>query len=307
MEFWRTQAFVCADSSGQTFPSKELHASASPSECRDGDMTLFNGLLCAAGELAGCDGVKRAQDQAGRWWRSPRLVGIECSQTDTDCSASFSPDMAWGALLYLAQTKDRVALDRWLGWISRSRPCLVNVGFGCLLAGWPRLCTDDFHDKICTFRPTTCASLEAIGEEIGVGAGAICREILGDQLKVLPPNFQWEIDSIAAADAIFNQPGFPLHLAAVHVFFLEKIGRTSVKTRFAAVALAVREPRNPFFLWLSEGPSKRVEDLVLERCPSRTTPAEIREEWVWEREYGGETFRRSMYWECIFMGKLLGR
>src|SRR4051794_20855639 len=68
--FWEPpHAFLCSDH-GIRFPSK--WTSNDPSSCDDGDMTLFNGLLCAAGDRRGCDGVSNAQDAGGRFWRSPR-------------------------------------------------------------------------------------------------------------------------------------------------------------------------------------------------------------------------------------------
>jgi hypothetical protein len=84
---WRNRALLCnlqgreAARSEESFPTKEF-----PEEdrripvvlCNDGDMALFNGLLCAVGESKGCDGVQNAQDRApgGQWWRSPADKGI---------------------------------------------------------------------------------------------------------------------------------------------------------------------------------------------------------------------------------------
>jgi hypothetical protein len=99
--FWRQNAFLCA-AAPPSFPSKEVLGQ--PQECDDGDMTLFNGLLCAAGESAGCEAVARSQDTDGRWWRSPRRIGWEAPAHDV----SFSPDQSLGDLLYAVQTKDKV-------------------------------------------------------------------------------------------------------------------------------------------------------------------------------------------------------
>lgn len=44
--FWRTKVFTCTTATGQAFPSKEVVGQ--PQDCDDGDMTLFNGLLCAS-------------------------------------------------------------------------------------------------------------------------------------------------------------------------------------------------------------------------------------------------------------------
>ena len=62
MVFWESMAFSCPDT-GIPFPSKEKQpANADPTLCEDGDMTLFNGLFCAAGDERGCVGVRNAQD-----------------------------------------------------------------------------------------------------------------------------------------------------------------------------------------------------------------------------------------------------
>ena len=51
-----------------TFPTKSTTAPAQP--CDDGDMTMFNGLLCFAGDERGCQGVIDAQDpDTGQWFR----------------------------------------------------------------------------------------------------------------------------------------------------------------------------------------------------------------------------------------------
>src|SRR5262245_54674254 len=65
VELWEKHAPYCIDPATQLrYPSK--------ADCEDGDMTLFNGLLCAAGDDRGCKGVGDAQGSSGEWLRSPR-------------------------------------------------------------------------------------------------------------------------------------------------------------------------------------------------------------------------------------------
>src|SRR4051812_26493414 len=76
-EFWLAKKFTCKSDAGD-FPSKGADG---PDACDDGDMTLFNGLLCLAGveevdrdgkkQFIGCDAVRKSQGSDGRWWRSP--------------------------------------------------------------------------------------------------------------------------------------------------------------------------------------------------------------------------------------------
>src|SRR5437016_3322267 len=63
MGFWRSNAPRCAGPSGYAFPSGEQEAGGVA--CEDGDMVLFNGLLCASGEAEGCDMVLRSQVTTG--------------------------------------------------------------------------------------------------------------------------------------------------------------------------------------------------------------------------------------------------
>ncbi|MCP8631836.1 hypothetical protein NMG10_00665 [Pseudomonas mosselii] len=263
-------------------------------------MTLFNGLLCASGEQRGCDGVKNAQGPNGRWWRSPAHIGKEAPNYDV----SFSPDMARGVLLYAVTTKDAASFRKWVKWIDESRPCLVNLGGNCFFQGWPRLCTDDTQDKRCTFRPQTCGDIELVGKYLGVAEADICRRVLKSfQIRddyIIPQT------ELAFGGALVNEPGFPMHLAGAEIFMIDKLGKTSIYSRAGALALAVREPKNPFFLYLAEGPTEKVKELTLKVCPAAgETPHELHQ-WAWEREAAESAWADSMYWDCIFMGKLLG-
>ena len=103
--FWTANAFVCKSTAGD-FPSKE---GTNRDPCDDGDMTLFNGLLCLAGESAGCDAVRNSQGADGRWWRSPRRINWEAPIYDV----SFSPDQALGVFGYIIGTRDAAAFERW--------------------------------------------------------------------------------------------------------------------------------------------------------------------------------------------------
>jgi hypothetical protein len=299
MAYWESQAFQCPDAA-QPFPSKERVPDADPTRCDDGDMTLFNGLLCAAGDIRGCNGVRLSQDSNGRWWRSPRRIGFEAPKYDV----SFSPDMVLGVLHYSLHSLDNVGFKKWLKWIDNARPCLAEVGGRCFVAGWPRVCTDDSQDKRCTFRPGTCNQLELVGKKLGVQEGAICRQVL--QSFGIRADYMLPSTEMAASAAIVNDPGYPMHLAAAEIFLLEKLGLTSVYTRAGAVALALRDPKNPFFVFLAEGSTAKVRELVLAQCPSPQRPSRSRTEWAWERESAKMAWLDSMYWDCIFMGKLLG-
>src|SRR5581483_2635248 len=97
-KFWLDNVFVCKSNSVD-FPSKE---GDKPGSCDDGDMTLFNGLLCLSGQDIGCTAVQKSQGPDGRWWRSPRRINWEAPNHDV----SFSPDQALGVFAYLIATRD---------------------------------------------------------------------------------------------------------------------------------------------------------------------------------------------------------
>ena len=65
MKFWETKVLLCeAHPNGVKSPSKQTGDPSQP--CDDGDMSLFNGLLCMAGDERGCLGVAEAQDRERR-------------------------------------------------------------------------------------------------------------------------------------------------------------------------------------------------------------------------------------------------
>lgn len=292
--FWRQKTFLCTAIS-PSFPSKEKFGQ--PQDCEDGDMTFFNGLLCAAGETAGCDGVARAQGPDGRWWRSPRRIGWEAPAHDV----SFSPDQSLGVLLYAVQTGDSAKFTRWLSWIESNRPCLLTIGNSCIKYGWLRFCRDD-ADKRCTLRPADCVNIEQVAAKLSAD-GTLCRRILrelGLSEGVLRP-----LGDFLLASAAANDPGFPQHLAAVHILLARRLGVDTAKAGQAAAILAARTTDNPFFAFLNEGATQPVVTAVLSTCPAADRPSTNRFQWTWERVAKPNSWAESMYWECIFLEDLL--
>ncbi|MGO8174607.1 hypothetical protein ACC764_29450 [Rhizobium ruizarguesonis] len=310
MAFWRKQAFVCTDVSGKAFPSKEQALTGyPPTTCDDGDMTLFNGLLCSVGEQAGCDAVVNSQDVNGRWWRSPRRIGMEYVSGRVD--VSFSADQSRGALLYALTKNDPSRLAAYANWIMQHRPCLVDIG-GCRIYGWPRLCTDDASDLRCTFRPWTCVTFQLAGKRLSVASADVCGAAL-KLLKLDVPDFffatsqlEGKVAAYASGSAVVNDPGYPLHLAAVDLFILERLGYSAGVVKAGGAILAAREPLNPFFQYLAGADTAKITELVMDECPSSAKPSRSKFQWSWEREMSTKPWEDSMYWDCIFIGRLLG-
>ncbi|WP_201413893.1 hypothetical protein [Mesorhizobium sp. J8] len=292
--FWRNNAFLCAGSS-ILFPSKEVKGH--PQDCDDGDMTLFNGLLCSAGEAAGCDAVALSQSADGRWWRSPRRIGMEATRYDV----SFSPDQSLGVLLYVLRTGDKVRFSHWLSWIESHRPCLTKIGGKCFQYGWLRFCSDDV-DKRCTLRPADCVRLEAVAQTIGVD-GSLCRRTMRE--LGLPTDILRPLGDFLLGAAAVNDPGYPQHLVGVDILLARKLGVDPSKVNQAAAILTARTNDNPFFQYLNVGATAGVRAAVLSTCPAPERPSGNRFQWTWERVARPDAWVDSMYWECIFLGDLL--
>ena len=289
LDWWRAHAPTCDAPDGFRFPSKKYGAI-----CDDGDINLFAGLLCTAGEPLGCETVKRSQGNTGRWFRSPRRA-----QTDNlGEKNSFSPDMAHGTELYSAVTRDRARLGLWLKWMDDVRPCIIGGGDNCVRSPLLRFCTDD-TEKGCTVRPGDAAILDATVKGLSVPLPTEDMRRLLDQAGTNLMDQVWLSSQV-------NAPGYSQHLVGVEILLLRKLGHTDPKLTGAASALADKQPRNPFFQFLKEGATSRVRDLTLSLCPSPATglPPEM-SQWAWEREDAEQAWKKSLLWDCIFMARLL--
>ena len=322
MVFWRSKAFQCRG----TFPSK--NDTSDPEGCGDGDMTLFNGLLCLSGEQIGCDAVMKSQGGDGRWWRSPRRVGWEYPKYDV----SFSPDQALGVLSYVLSSGNGAAFDNWLNWITAHRGKLTSAQIKevakdviaklnwsdaqidaavAILANAlpPRLsyCSDDY-DARCTLRPGDCAIIKSVATALGRTTDICGHYLLFDQIQILFNLVGISVPSaLSVASSFFNDENYPLHLAAVQVFLLQKMGEgDDPLVLTSAHKVANREPKNAFFAFLATGTkTSDARDLLLSACPSPNAPSSARIQWAWERPDSEKAWLQSMYWDCIFVGKLI--
>lgn len=297
---WESKAFVCTTSlEGIAFPSKPSGDASQP--CDDGDMTLFNGLLCAAGDNRGCVGVAQSQHpDSGEWFRSPR---IRLHGNDRGGS-SFSPDMALGVQLYLVKTHDIARARKWLLWLHEHVACSLELFGNCIFRALPRFCTDDAAEKGCTMRPGDAAALSATVSYLQQNYGL---ESLPDgRLRGYLGTFSGYGPAIERIGAEVNRPGYSQHLTAVSILLMRLMGEKDTRINDAARALADKNPRNAFFVFLNEGKTPNVRSLVVEKCPAETSlPTPPLHQWQWERDEGDGAWAHSCYWDCIFMAKLL--
>jgi hypothetical protein len=147
--------------------------------------------------------------------------------------------------------------------------------------------------------------LEAVGGLLGVDGG-LCKRIL--KAGGVPDDFLRAPEEFTLGSATLNEKGFPLHLAGVQVFLLRLLNLEAPRQQIlnaAANVLASREPNNPFFLFLREGKTERVQQSVLRLCPALDRPSRKRFQWAWERTEAEKAWEESMYWDCIFLGQQL--
>lgn len=263
---WRSWAPLC-----EGHPSKGA--------CDDGDATLFSGLLCLAGEEQGCAAVKAAQDTAGKFWRSPRRVGV-------DSSNSFSRDMALGVLSYVLATKDTNAAQAWIRWVDQNSVCQLNVGGVCQLRTY-RYCRDD-SDGRCFITPGMWSVMRRVWEHLELPLHKEMKTT-GEQTLIM--------------EAEQAPLGYALHLKAVIFFLYQKMGRNFAFEWDLINTIIERQGDNLFFQYLHEGASPRLQDALKNLCP-REAP-ENRKQWTWERDTAEGAEKDSMGWDCIFLGRLL--
>ena len=232
--FWEDFAFYCEGD----FPSKR-HGDGT---CDDGDATLFNGLLCAAGDERGCDGVRDAQDSDGRWWRSPRRRRGEGRKAHN----SFSRDMSMGVLLYLAATEDRTAAEKWLRWIEKNRPCSVRnpVTGGCTIRGAERFCRNE-KGQTCTLSLASWLNMGHVWRFLGLPLHSKMRGALADTA-----------DRTVVEEAKRTPPGYQLHLKGVASYLRQLLGIKHTQRKALNEVLMSKQRANPFFRYLAHGPSE---------------------------------------------------
>lgn len=291
---WEKHAFYCQDSvRGLRFPSKDR----CEEEERDGDMVLFGGLLCAAGDSRGCALVKNSLGSSGQWYRSPRYASTPALKTQN----SFSHDMSLGAQLYAVTVNDADAFNLWLGWLHANTDKCNAIAKALLR---PCYCIDD-NEYGCTMRPGDSAILvETVDYFHRAGTlpalpNGVLRGALGTRL--LYDAHGWVLEG-----AKRNTSGYSQHLVGVEILLLRRLGINDPKLAQAAALLVEKNGWNPFFLYLRDGPTRAVESLTLKYCPRNEsqTPTQ-KEEWAWERDAADKPWLRTMLWDRIFMARLL--
>lgn len=269
----RKWAAVCAD------------GTQSHGECPFGDMTIFSGMGCLAGEKERCEDVRKAQGPDGRWWRSPGLVGDD-SKPDT-----FSRDQARGALAYLVATKDVEAAKKWQAYIESNNGKMCNIA--------------NKTNNRCTITPGSSRLFRAVWLYLGLTPAKWMKKT------------QWWAPIYDPIQAMLQPDNFPMHLSALYSWVRLEIERrggpeTDRVDKKVIKIITRREPGNPYFKMLRDGPTQEVADLILQKCPD-VKPAAERTDWAWQRSHKLKKGETEYVWEhasghdCIFIINMFER
>lgn len=293
-----------------------------PDACGYGDMTLFNGLICAgdvfgygwsASESIACQAVKDAQDADGRMWRSPyRKLVNSFNEVNT-----FSPDMDLGVLLYAVAANDKALLQKWWNWIHQTTPCIQEqlLGPGCLLRNLPRYC----DDEACSLRPWDIRIIEEVASFFNLelpGQLKNYEKTLGSFIGLIPgaQNFIENLTTshYIALSTTLSDPGFPLHLEGVRIFLLKLMQKGEERYLDLAIKnLVRRQPENPFFSYLNDGGpnktlSKNTVDLFNKKCLiQHISEKDAHEQWAWQRADKDQAWLNGSLWECRFLAQFI--
>ena len=265
---WTRMGDSCPALSGQydSFPSKGNYKPRippldprNPGEiCNDGDQTLYNGELCAAGVSSGCRAVAEAQGSSGRWYRSPhrrwffanrcfdKAHPVDPATFSGQCANGFSPDMNLGVLLYVLKTGNSGSYRHWLDWLNgnatTTKLCDKNGSKydNCVAADWPRVCTDDLgyaddatpilgkYGGQCALRPTDANDFIVVDQATGSAPPPNMShfEVVSLQLEqgFIPPG-----TSPLLFMAMTDGTNFPLHLDAVRVLMRMMVQNPSLE------------------------------------------------------------------------------
>lgn len=254
-------------------------------ECPFGDMTIFAGMGCLSGEKDRCEDVRKAQGPDGRWWRSPGLVGDD-TQQDT-----FSRDQARGALAYLVATKDVEAAKRWQAYLESNNLKMCNVA--------------NTTNNRCTITPGSSRLFRAVWLYLGLKPAKWMKKT------------QWWAPIYDPIEAMLQPDNFPMHLSALYSWIRIEIERrggpaTDKVDKKVIKIITRREPGNPYFKMLRDGPTQEVADLILQKCPD-VKPAAEHTDWAWQRSQKLKKVQTEYVWEhasghdCIFIINMFER
>ena len=252
----------------------------------NGDMVLFNGLLCSVDVKEACEYVKASQfikeghPHTGRFFRSPQ-ARKQYEASNVEPNNAFSRDMMLGVLLYLAHTKDVKTLQSFGSFLQRSKGQL------CFKA----------DDNRCDSGPNMRYLLLRVSQRLK-------QPLTLSGIAVV--NAEIYLSSLLAS-ARFGELGFPQHLIAVQVYLLEELSLSKTFTvDQVRQTLHSRNPKNAFFSWLARDYQVAISQFF-RYAPSQVIEPGKQRQWSFERADAEEAHLASFAWDFIFLGKLMSK
>lgn len=111
---------------------------------------------------------------------------------------------------------------------------------------------------------------------------------------------------VALLNSEINKPGYSRNNVSVAAYLLLKYGGfNGPEISLAASNVARKEPQNAFLEYVANGPTDKMLDIILQKCPSKANDKLApRHQWTWERADQEMAHRQTMYWDCLFVAKL---
>lgn len=247
----------------------------------------------ASGEQLGCDLIRNANSNDGRFWRSPQRVG----EADTPEHASFSGDQMKGVIAFLAQTQEFRRLDGLLGYL-RGKPTNVPTNSVVLETGYSS-CPNFGPNFTCFVGGFDWFALGLLAKKAGLES-----ELPGDY-NAFMNRYGFKYDGLVWESLITNN-GYRLHLLAVQVHLLRMLGETDPRLALVSSILAGREPNNAFMVYLHLGADERVRQIADGKCAAPENRTDFTD-WQWQRSEVDHAWSRSMVWDCVFIYSILSK
>jgi hypothetical protein len=273
-------------------------------------MTLYAGLLCAAGLSEGCLEVQRAQDATtGQWARSPNKVGCEPGAPlpggmPGSCDENpFSGDMLAGVAAWAVTQGDKAKpqIAKWLNFIVSNKVAVPSEDLK-LDIGYK---TCHSPGDTCLVGPNEAFLLSLVANKMNLAAN------LPQEIRDPATKYGFTLDSLMWQAGMMPR-GFVPHLTGVDVLVARLAGLSDPRLDAIAAILAKRERHNPFFLYLLLGPDQLVLDEADAKCQDPQLAKDYGE-WIWMRAdtelqpNGQPKWKRSMKWDCAFIYSLLSK
>lgn len=255
------------------------------------DMTLFGGLLCLSGDAEGCEIVRRSQGPTGRFWRAPDLVEVAMPTEST-----FSGDQFKGVVAYFLRDGTAEEFERFLRYVVSQRVPVPDAQTPVDFAY--KSCEKDFSNT-CMLAGNEWHWLNFLARKFGKEA------LVPAEVRDVQQAFGFNYDFFPWQAALLPA-GYRMHLIGIEILLAKEAGLRSDSLDLAAKILSARQPKNPFFSFLSLGADQRVVVEAETKCafdPQRKKFIE----WSWEGPENKEFWKSSMAWECLFIYRMLGR